>query len=209
MQEKINGFQKVTQRFNGTDFSSEINGTDVKLYGPNYVDVIGTVKVNGLVNGYGPYHPMYGVQPIYECKMSNTLTVDTVGDSVTIFDGSSSVPSLNPFKRLFGDDYQDCVIWPVEAEIQGCGFDTSNYLDLNLVTTGTNWLYNNSTYTIRHSFLYSFTNDRGLGTNIQCPLSYDTKITTSVDSLSTVGTPGDNDKKFTVFVRLICQKINQ
>lgn len=209
MQEKINGFQKVSQIYNGNRISTEINGSDVKISGPNYIDIIAPVKVNGLVNGYGSYHYLIGEQPVYVWERLVTLTADNVGDDVTLYDGTSLSQDLNPVARLYGDNFENCVIWPLGVEIYGNGYDGSNYISATLITKGTNWLYNGLTYSIRTSYVYSYTCDAFQTLQFNYPFKADSSvITTEVDSLSSSGSPAANDKEFNILIKLACQKIN-
>lgn len=206
-QEQINGFKKVTQSFGGNTLSTEYDGEYIRVTGPNYIECRPSLKVNDMVNGYGGYSSFIGVQPMYTWTHMIDLAAYDEGDDILIYKGDSVVPSLNPFARIFGDDFSSCVIWPMSVEILGNGFDYNNYINVTLSTNGTYWLPDDLTSQIA---TYTLSSYQTAGGNIYhaFPFKADSaEINFQVDEYLESGTPADADHKFNIVYTLACQKI--
>ncbi len=213
MQEKLNGFKKVTQSYRNINFSTEIqNDGYVQVKGGGSFDIVPTLKVSGLVNGYGTQHPFEYTQQLYTWTHAATLYADSVGDDIKIYDGQSGSPDLNPFGRLFKDDFSSCVIWPLECRIYGSGFDENNFILADIGISGTHWMYDDSEAYIMSQSVASFqwySWPYAGYTNFSYPFrAIESEIKATVNNISSSGTPLESDKTYNIMVTLACQKID-
>lgn len=206
-QEQINGFKKITQSFGGNALSTEFDGEYLRMTGPNYIECRPSLKVNNMINGYGGFHYMIGQQPMYMWKHMVQLSAYDPGDDVIIFNGESLVPDVNPFARIFGDDFSSCVIWPVKCEIFGNGYDNSNYVSVDIDLVGTHYMPDDTTYTVSTLSLYSTTMTTASFTNSYPFRANNSVIIAEVNYISETGTAADEDHNFNIVCTLVCQKI--
>lgn len=206
-QEQINGFKKITQSFGGDTLSTEFDGEYLRLTGPNYIECRPSLKVNNMINGYGGFHYIIGQQPMYMWTHMVDLTAYDNGDDVTIYNGDSLVPDVNPFARIFGDDFSSCVIWPVKCEIFGNGYDINNYLAVDINLVGTHYMPDDTTHTVSTLSLSSTTMTTTSFTSSYPFRANNSVIRAELSYISEYGTADDRDHDFNIVCTLVCQKI--
>lgn len=209
MQEKINGFKKVTQQWGNETLSTEIDGEYARITGTNFIECRPSLRVNGMVNGYGLFNSFIGTQPVYTWTHMADLVAYDPGDEIKIYDGTSLSPDLNPFARIFGDEFENCVIWPVTINAYGNGFDYANYFNFSFNWNGSHWMANDSTTQILSVPSMNSTDTYNMHTmNFTYPFranSCEMKVT--IDSITETGTAADIDRKINIMTTILCQKI--
>lgn len=211
-QEQINGFKKVTQSYGNQSLSTEFDGSETAyVTGSNYILSVPALQTTSIVQGFGDYHPFTFQQGLYEWSNENEIYAYDAGDDVLIYNGESSVPNVNPFAKIFGDEFQNCVVHLCGMTIYGNGTDADNYIQPSMEIVAT------------HGFPADNTITRSLGvvrSKTIMPVSFnanDTLVRTfaanseirlRVSSMNTdFGSPTDADHFYRVHFTLRCQKL--